>query len=66
MTSQQYLLNQAEHCRRTAATSSDPFVAEELLLMAREFEEKARPVSPRQRKAGTGFPNAVQAKQHHP
>ena len=42
MTAQQYLLNQAEHCRRTAEDSSDPFVAEELKRLAEEFEEKAR------------------------
>lgn len=42
MTAQQYLLNQAEHCRRTAADSSDPFVAEELRRLAAEFERRAR------------------------
>ncbi len=42
MTSREYLLNQAEHCRRTAEDSSDRFVAEELKRLASEFEEKAR------------------------
>jgi hypothetical protein len=42
MTAQQYLLSQAEHCRRTAADSNDPFVAEELKRLAAEFERRAR------------------------
>lgn len=42
MTAQQYLLSQAEHCRRTAADSSDPFVSEELKRLAAEFERRAR------------------------
>jgi hypothetical protein len=42
MTAQQYLLSQAEHCRRTAEDSSDPFVAEELRRLAAEFERRAR------------------------
>ena len=42
MTAQQYLLSQAEHCRRTAADSSDPFVADELKRLAAEFERRAR------------------------
>jgi hypothetical protein len=42
MTSQEYLLSQAEHCRRTAHESADRFVAQELVRLAREFEEKAR------------------------
>ena len=42
MTAQQYLLNQAEHCRRAAQDSSDAFIAEELLRLAKEFERKAR------------------------
>jgi hypothetical protein len=28
MTAQQYLLSQAEHCRRTAPETADPFVAD--------------------------------------
>jgi hypothetical protein len=42
MTSQQYLLSQAEHCRRVAQGASDPFVAEELQRLADEFERKAQ------------------------
>jgi hypothetical protein len=42
MTAQQYLLSQAEHCRRTAAETSDPFVAEELKRLAAEFERSAQ------------------------
>jgi hypothetical protein len=42
MTAQQYLLSQAEHCRRSAADSGDPFVAEELKRLADEFEKRAR------------------------
>ena len=42
MTAQQYLLNQAEHCRRTAEQANDPFVADELKRLAEEFAEKAR------------------------
>jgi hypothetical protein len=42
MTAQQYLLSQAEHCRRTAEDSSDPFVAAELQRLAAMFEQKAR------------------------
>jgi len=41
MTAQQYLLSQAEHCRRVAQGASDPFVAEELQRLANEFERKA-------------------------
>jgi hypothetical protein len=41
MTAQQYLLSQAEHCRRTAADSADPFVARELKRLAAEFERRA-------------------------
>lgn len=41
MTAQQYLLSQAEHCRRTAADSADTFVAEELKRLAAEFERRA-------------------------
>ncbi|HKO70681.1 MAG TPA: hypothetical protein VJV58_07090 [Bradyrhizobium sp.] len=44
MTAQQYLLSQAEHCRRTAAETSDPFVAEELKRLAAEFERRAHAV----------------------
>jgi hypothetical protein len=42
MTAQQYLLSQAEHCRRTAADSTDPFASEELKRLAAEFERRAR------------------------
>ncbi len=41
MTAQQYLLSQAEHCRRTAAETADPFVADELKRLATEFERRA-------------------------
>jgi hypothetical protein len=42
MTAQQYLLSQAEHCRRSADDNADPFVADELRRLAEEFERKAR------------------------
>jgi len=42
MTAQQYLLSQAEHCRRTAADTNDPFVADELKRLAAEFERRAQ------------------------
>lgn len=42
MTAQQYLLSQAEHCRRTAAEANDAFVAEELKRLAAEFERRAQ------------------------
>jgi len=42
MTSQQYLLNQAEHCRRAAFDAADGFIAEELKNLAHEFEKMAR------------------------
>ncbi len=42
MTSREYLLSQAEYCRRTADDSADRFVAAELNRLAKEFEEKAR------------------------
>jgi hypothetical protein len=42
MTSREYLLSQAEHCRRTADESADRFVAQELQRLAKEFEEKAQ------------------------
>lgn len=42
MTAQQYLLSQAEHCRRAAADNGDPFVAQELKRLAEEFERRAR------------------------
>lgn len=44
MTAQQYLLSQAEHCRRTASDAADPFVAEELSRLAAEFERRARAI----------------------
>jgi hypothetical protein len=46
MTAQQYLQNQAEHCRRSAAETADPFVADELRRLALEFERRARETQP--------------------
>lgn len=55
MTAQQYLQSQAEHCRRSAAETADPFVAEELRRLAAEFDRRARdseaPAPPRSRAA---------------
>jgi len=42
MTAQQYLLSQAEHCRRTAGDTTDPFIADELLRLAETFERQAQ------------------------
>jgi hypothetical protein len=42
MTAQQYLQSQAEYCRRAAADSADPFVAEELRRLAAEFDRGSR------------------------
>lgn len=42
MTAQQYLQSQAEHCRRAAADSADPFAAEELLRLAADFDRRSR------------------------
>lgn len=42
MTAQQYLLSQAEHCRRTAGDTNDPFIAEDLLRLAETFERQAQ------------------------
>ena len=42
MTAQQYLLSQAEHCRRAAGDAADPFAAEELFRLAATFERQAR------------------------
>ncbi|MDP2410520.1 MAG: hypothetical protein Q8M26_09570 [Pseudolabrys sp.] len=42
MTAQQYLLDQAQHCRRAARDSADRFVAEELRALALRFEAMAR------------------------
>ncbi len=56
MTSQQYLLSQAEHCRQAAKDSTDRFVAEELRALARRFEGMAR-----QACAATGAINATTA-----
>lgn len=42
MTARQYLLSQAEHCRRVAAGTSDPFIVEELQRLASDFERRAR------------------------
>lgn len=44
MTSRQYLLSQAEHCRRSAEEAADAFIAEQLRRLAEEFERKARAV----------------------
>ncbi|HZD89971.1 MAG TPA: hypothetical protein VE224_07720 [Pseudolabrys sp.] len=41
MTAQQYLLSQAEHCRRTASDAIDPYIAKELLRLAETFERQA-------------------------
>lgn len=41
MTAQQYLLSQAEFCRRTASQSADPYLAEELSRLAQRFELSA-------------------------
>lgn len=41
MTAQQYLLSQAEFCRRTASQSADPYLAEELARLAQRFEMSA-------------------------
>jgi hypothetical protein len=41
MTSREYLLSQAEHCRRTADDIADRFIAEELKRMAQNFEAQA-------------------------
>ncbi len=38
----QYLLNQAEHCRRTADDCRDAEIAQELRRLAARFEEEAR------------------------
>ena len=42
MTALQYLLSQAEHCRRVAEDTSDPFIAEEMQRLASDFERRAR------------------------
>ena len=42
MTAQQYLLNQAEHCRRAAEDAADAFVSEQLRRLAADFERKAQ------------------------
>jgi hypothetical protein len=41
-TAQQYLLSQAEHCRRTASDCADPEMAEELHRLAVQFDREAR------------------------
>jgi hypothetical protein len=41
MTAHQYLLRQAEFCRRTASQSPDPYIAEELYKLAKQFELNA-------------------------
>jgi hypothetical protein len=42
MTSREYLLSQAEYCRRAAADTADRFVAQELKRLAQVFEGMAR------------------------
>jgi hypothetical protein len=42
MTSQQYLLDQAEHCRKKAQGIVDRFIAAELERLATDFEAKAQ------------------------
>jgi len=42
MTAREYLLSQAEHCRRVAEDAADPFVAEALQRLASDFEARAR------------------------
>jgi hypothetical protein len=42
MTAQQYLLSQAEFCRRAAMENADPFVVAELCRLAELFELKAQ------------------------
>lgn len=42
MTSREYLLSQAEYCRRAAADCADRFVAQELKRLAHEFEAMAK------------------------
>lgn len=44
MTSREYLLSQAEYCRHAAVKTVDTFIAEELLTLARTFEDKARQI----------------------
>ena len=46
MTAQQYLLREAERCRRRAGEQVDRFVAEALGRLADEFERKARSMPP--------------------
>jgi len=41
-TAKQYLLSQAEHCRRAASDCGDPEIADELRRLAKRFEEEAR------------------------
>lgn len=42
MTAEQYLLHQAEHCRRRAEDVGDPFVRAELRQLAEQFESRAQ------------------------
>ncbi len=44
MTSREYLLNQAQFCRRAAAEAVDGFIASELMSLARKFEQNARQI----------------------
>ncbi|MGN6571669.1 MAG: hypothetical protein ACTHLO_09665 [Pseudolabrys sp.] len=51
MTAQQYLQSQAEHCRRTADDTPDPFAADELRRLAVDFEQRAKETKPASRAA---------------
>lgn len=51
VTAQQYLQNQAEHCRRTAADTADPAAAEHLRGLAADFDRRARDERPSARTA---------------
>lgn len=42
MTAEQYLLSEAEFCRRVASQSPDPYLAGELSRLARQFEANAQ------------------------
>jgi len=44
MTAQQYLLSQADFCRRAAVGSADVILSEELYRLAEQFELSARGV----------------------
>jgi hypothetical protein len=42
VTAQQFLQSQAEHCRRAADDTADPFAAEALRRLAADFDRRAR------------------------